>query len=294
MESIILTEKSNPRSVNIDMLSSEEIVNLINREDRIITDAIKEQSSNIAKAVDFIQETFLLGGNLLYFGAGTSGRLGVLDASECPPTFGVDYDFVRGYIAGGDKALRFAVEGAEDSVSGGKNDLIKSAAKTGDTVVAISASGNAPYLQGVLEEAKKRNIKTVGLVCNRSAKIKDLSDVLIALELGAEVITGSTRLKSGTAQKMVLNMLTTASMVKIGKTYKNYMIDLKPTNSKLKKRAVRIVAEIACVEADKAQEVLASIDYNVKVAIVMLKKACSKEHARNLLFENNGVLRKII
>lgn len=291
---VILTEKRNPNTVNIDLLSSREIVGLINSEDYKVAEAVNKELDNIAKAVDIITESFLNNCSLLYFGAGTSGRLGILDASECPPTFGADPDMVRGYIAGGDTAIKKAVEGAEDSFEGGEQDLIKSCAKPGDVVIGISASGNAPYIMGVLSKAKELGISTIGLVCNKEAKIKEYTDILIAPEVGEEALTGSTRMKAGTAQKMVLNMLTTASMIRIGKTYENYMIDVQPTNNKLRDRAARIVSEITEVDYNKAQEALIQANYKVKTAIVMMKASLSCEQAEDILKRNNGRLRETL
>ena len=291
---IILTEKRNPASVNIDLISTRKIVEIINKEDFKVAAAVEKELDKIAQAVDLISEAFLSGGSLLYFGAGTSGRLGVLDASECPPTFGVSSEMVRGYIAGGDKALKTAVEGAEDSFEGGESDLINSGAKADDIAVGISASGNAPYVLGVLGKAKELNIKTIGVACNQDAKLKELSDVFICPEVGEEVITGSTRMKSGTAQKMVLNMLTTVSMVKIGKIYENFMVDVQPTNSKLKDRAARIVSEIADITCEKARDFLDKSNYQVKPAIVMSMLNLSYNEAVELLKKHNGRLRETL
>lgn len=291
---IIFTEKRNPASANIDIVSTKEIVEIINKEDFKVAAAVEKEIDKITEAVDIISEAFLNGGSLLYFGAGTSGRLGVLDASECPPTFGVSFEMVRGYIAGGDKALRTAVEGAEDSFEGGMQDLINSGANLNDIVVGISASGNAPYILGVLSKAKSSNIKTIGIACNHEAKLKEVSDVFICPEVGEEVITGSTRMKSGTAQKMVLNMLTTASMVKIGKTYENFMVDVQPTNNKLKDRAARIVSEIAGITYEKAQDSLNKSNYQVKPSIVMTMINLSYNEAVELLKKHNGRLRETL
>ncbi len=291
---LILTEKRNPNSVNIDIVSTKEIVEIINREDFKVAAAIEKELDTIAQAVDLIAEAFLKGGNLLYFGAGTSGRLGILDASECPPTFGVAFDMVRGYIAGGDTAIKKAVEGAEDSFEGGEQDLNNSGAGVNDVVVGISASGNAPYVCGVLSKARQLNIKTVGIACNKKAKLQELCDVFISPEVGEEVLTGSTRLKAGTAQKMVLNMLTTASMIKIGKTYENFMVDVQPTNSKLKDRAARIVSEIAEITYEKAQEQLNKSNFQLKPAIIMARMNMAYDEAVNLLNNHNGRLREIL
>lgn len=294
MEELILTERRNPATVNIDLLSSREIVGLINDEDLKVAQAVNNELDNIARAVDIIEKSFLRGGSLLYFGAGTSGRLGILDASECPPTFSVPADMVRGYIAGGETAVRTAVEGAEDSFEDGMKDLLNSGAKPVDVVVGISASGNAPYIQGVLTKAEELGIPRIAVACNKKAKIRHLCDVFISPEVGEEVVTGSTRMKSGTAQKMVLNMLTTASMIRIGKTYKNYMIDVKPTNRKLKDRAVRIVSEIATTDYETARVALDNAGNNVKTAVVMLKRGMNKADAENLISAHNGRLREAL
>ena len=293
MENIIITEKTNPETVNIDLATSFEIAHMINNEDLKIAQKINENLDAIAKGIDVISENFLKGGRLFYFGAGTSGRLGVLDASECPPTFNSPNDMVQGIIAGGDRALRFAIEGAEDSVDCAKEDFIKANINENDTVVAISASGNANYVIEILKLAKEKNCKTISLTCNKEAKMSEFADVIIAIETGAEAITGSTRMKAGTAQKMVLNMLTTGSMVKIGKTYQNLMIDVKPTNIKLKDRAVRIVSQIANCEKEKAQMVMEENGYYLKEAILQIKYNFTFEQANSILKENNGILRKV-
>lgn len=294
MADTILTEQSNIATQNIDVSSSLEIVNLINNEDKKVAFAVQSCATELAKAIDLISESFLNGGNLLYFGAGTSGRLGILDASECPPTFGVDKNFVRGYIAGGDLAMRNAIEGAEDDYEQGVSDLTNSGAKLGDVVVGISASGNPKWLLGVLEKAKNMGIRTIGVVCNPEAKVKSIVDIFICTQVGQEAITGSSRMKAGTAQKMVLNILSTGSMVKIGKTYKNFMIDVQPTNEKLKDRAVRIVAEIANTDKVVAQKALELTNYDVKVAVTMLVLNTSAEIAKQKLDEKNGILRKVL
>ena len=253
---MIITEKTNLDTINIDKASSLEIARMINNEDLKVAQKVSENLEPIAKAIDVISKNFLKGGRLFYFGAGTSGRLGVLDASECPPTFSSAPDMVQGIIAGGDKALRFAIEGAEDSVVLAKEDFDKLNITKNDTVVSISASGNANYVIKILQLAKEVGSKSIALTCNPEAKMSMYADINICIETGAEAITGSTRMKAGTAQKMVLNMLTTGAMVKIGKVYKNLMIDVKPTNIKLKDRAVRIVSEIAQCDKEIALQVL--------------------------------------
>ena len=290
---MIITEKSNPNTINIDCASSLEIAQMINNEDLKVAQKINENLEPIANAIDIISENFLVGGRLFYFGAGTSGRLGVLDASECPPTFSSEPDMVQGIIAGGDRALRFAIEGAEDSIDLAREDFAKIQATKNDTIVSISASGNANYVIEILKLAKEIGAKTIALTCNPNAKMSEFADVVICIETGAEAITGSTRMKAGTAQKMVLNMLTTGAMVKIGKVYKNLMIDVKPTNIKLKDRAARIVAEVAQVEKEVALNTLEENGYNLKEAVLQIKYGITFEKAQELLKEHNGILRKV-
>lgn len=293
MSDLIITEKTNPNTLNIDVASSLEIARMINEEDKKVAEKISENLTTIAKAIDIISENFLKGGRLLYFGAGTSGRLGVLDASESPPTFNSPNEMVQGIIAGGDRALRFAIEGAEDSCELARKDFEKLNITEKDTVVSISASGNANYVIEVLKLAQEKNAKTIALTCNPMAKIAKIADVVICIETGAEVITGSTRMKAGTAQKMVLNMLTTGAMIKIGKVYKNFMIDVKPTNIKLKDRAQRIVLEIAHCSQDEAKAVLEENEYKIKEAILQIKYSLTYDDAKLILSKYNGVLSRI-
>ena len=288
----IITEYRNENTKNIDLLSTIDIVKKINEEDQIVARAVEDESANIARAIDIIAKQFLLGGKLYYFGAGTSGRLGVLDASECPPTFGVRADMVQGVIAGGDIALRLSVEGAEDDFELGVSDA--KILTQNDVCVVISASGNPKYLLGVLSQAEKISCKTIAITCNHKAAILEEVGLGICIEVGPEVITGSSRMKAGTAQKMVLNMLTTGSMIKIGKTYENFMIDLMPTNEKLKDRAMRIVSEIAGVNASTALKTLLECNWKVKEAILMLQCDLTLSEAQELLRKNCGVLRKAL
>lgn len=292
-EDITVTEKTNPDTVNIDISSTLEIVQMINREDMKVAGKISENLEDISAAVDLIVENFQKGGRLLYFGAGTSGRLGVLDASECPPTFNTDDNMVQGIIAGGDRALRFAVEGAEDCIELARSDFGRLNISENDTVVSVSASGNANYVIEILKLAKEKNVKTIALTCNPKAKMSEYADVNICIETGAEAVTGSTRMKAGTAQKMVLNMLTTCAMVKIGKTYKNFMVDVKPTNIKLKDRAVRIVSSISGSNEDNVRRTLENNGWHVKEAIIELKYNIDFDSARKLLSVNNGILRNV-
>lgn len=293
MDNLIITEKTNQNTINIDLSSSLEIARMINNEDLKIAEKINENLTSIARGIDIISENFLKGGRLFYFGAGTSGRLGVLDASECPPTFNSPNEMVQGIIAGGDRALRYAIEGAEDSIELAKKDFDNAKINENDTIVAISASGNANYVIEILKLGKNKNCKTISLTCNKEAKMNEYADITICIETGAEAITGSTRMKAGTAQKMVLNMLTTGAMVKIGKTYQNLMIDVKPTNIKLKDRAVRIVSQITQKEKETAKSALEENGYNLKEAILQIKYNLSFEEAQNILKENNGILRKV-
>lgn len=288
----IITEYRNENTKNIDLLPTIDIVKKMNDEDKIVALAVEYESENIAKAIDVISKQFLQGGHLIYFGAGTSGRLGILDASECPPTFSVEPNMVQGIIAGGYDAMRFAVEGAEDNYDAGYEDA-KILTKD-DVAVVISASGNPKYLLGVLAYADEVGCKTIGITCNSNAKIAEEVGTLICVEVGPEVIAGSSRLKAGTAQKMVLNMLSTGSMIKIGKTYENFMIDLKATNEKLKDRAVRIVSQIAEVDNNIANETLAKCDWKIKTAIVALKNNVEFDKANEDLKKNHGVLRRVL
>lgn len=288
----IITEYRNENTKDIDLLSTIDIVRKINEEDKLVALAIEDETPNIAKAIDMIAKQFLVGGRLYYFGAGTSGRIGILDASECPPTFGVPTDMVTGIIAGGDRAIRTAVEGAEDNFELGEKDAQILTSK--DVCVVISASGNPKYLLGVLAQAEKVNCKTIALTCNHKALILEEAGLGICVEPGPEVIAGSSRMKAGTVQKMVLNMLSTGAMIKIGKTYENFMIDLMPTNEKLKDRAIRIVSEIAEVNNSQALKTLLECNWSVKTAILMLKCNMSKEQASEELRRNCGVLRRAL
>ena len=288
----IITEFRNENTKDIDLLSTIDIVRKINEEDQIVARAVEDESTNIARAIDIIAKQFLVGGKLYYFGAGTSGRLGVLDASECPPTFGASPEMVQGFIAGGDSALRVSVEGAEDNFDLGAEDAQILTEK--DVCVAISASGNPKYLLGVLAEAEKIGCKTIALTCNHKAAILEEVGLGICVEVGPEVIAGSSRMKAGTAQKMVLNMLTTGAMIKIGKTYENFMIDLLPTNEKLKDRAIRIVSEIANVNASTALKTLLECEWKVKEAILVLQCNLTQPEAKEALRKNCGVLRRAL
>lgn len=290
----ILTEQSNPDTVDIDLMTGVKIAQMINNEDKKVALAIESQLAQIGKAIEQIARAFRSGGRLAYFGAGTSGRIGVLDASECPPTFGVESDLVQGYIAGGDRALRYSVENSEDSAELGTKDLAKFNPQPNDVIVGISASGNPLYVLSVLETAQKSGCVTIGITSNPDAALKKYSDIFICPVVGQEAITGSSRMKSGTAQKMILNMLSTGAMVLTGKTYKNYMIDLRLANKKLEQRGRRFVSEICKISTDEAAKYLALAENRVKTACVMAKLGCSKDQANKLLEEGNGILRKVI
>ncbi len=290
----ILTEQSNPQSADIDLMETADILRTINNEDKKVADAITLVLPQIAQAVDTIADAFLNGGRLAYFGAGTSGRLGVLDASECFPTFSASDGLITGYIAGGDYALRHSIESAEDSAEEALKHLAEFNPQPNDVVVGISASGNPLYVLTVLEEARKKGAKTIGITSNPEAKLAPLCDICITPLVGAEVITGSSRMKSGTAQKMILNMLSTGAMIKIGKTYGNYMIDLQLTCKKLIDRGNRIIAAICDIPLAKAEKYRIKADNNIKTACVMYKKQCSKKEAETLLAQHNGILRKVI
>lgn len=297
MEKIVegkTTEKRNIRSFNIDTMSINEILTLINEEDEQVSKSVKKVIPKIEKAVKLIINAFNKEGRLIYIGAGTSGRLGVLDAVECPPTFGTDKNKVIGLIAGGEKAFIEAKEGAEDFKELAKDDLKKLNLLSKDIVCGIAASGRTPYVIGGLEYAKKLGCKTVAISCNKDSQIGKIADVGIEAEVGAEVLTGSTRMKAGTAQKLILNMISTTAMIGIGKVYENLMIDLKITNIKLKERAINSLIEITGCNYQKAQETLKNSENQVKVAIVMILLKCSKNEALKKLELANGFIREII
>jgi N-acetylmuramic acid 6-phosphate etherase len=290
----LVSEERNPRTMGIDLMATPEIVATINAEDRLVPEAVGKTLPQVAQAVDRIVEAFGKGGRLVYIGAGTSGRLGVLDASECPPTFGVPPTMVVGVIAGGLGALVSAVEGAEDSVEGGAADLRAIDLTNRDVVVGIAVSGRTPYVIGALNYAKSLGAVTVGLTCNPDSAIAGLADISIAPLVGAEVVTGSTRLKSGTAQKLVLNMLSTASMIRIGKTYQNLMVDVRTSNEKLLARAVRIVMQATDCPEQVAEEALERTGNDVKLAILTILTGKEVEDARAAMAGAGGFLRRAL
>ncbi len=287
----LTTEQRNPRSTAVDTLSALQIVELMNQEDALVAVAVQQQSRAIAAGVELIADCFRAGGRLFYLGAGTSGRLGVLDASECPPTFSTPPGMVIGVIAGGSAALTQAIEGAEDDPQQAARDLQQHQFGSEDVLVGIATSGRTPYVLGGLQFARELGAATIGFTCNPTSELHDQADIVIAPVVGPEIISGSTRLKSGTATKMVLNMLTTGAMVLIGKTYGNLMVDLRATNTKLKARSIRIVSEIAGLDSQQAQEQLAAADGEVKTAIVAARHAVSAEVARGMLRNAAGSLR---
>jgi len=290
----LVSEGRNPRTADIDLMSRLEIVGAMNAEDRSVPEAVGKTLPEIARAVDAIVAAFSSGGRLVYIGAGTSGRLGVLDASECPPTFGVPPSMVLGLIAGGLDALVNASEGAEDRADAGAADLVDIGLTAHDVVVGIAVSGRTPYVIGALEHAKALGVVTVALTCNPDSPIVRLADISIAPVVGPEVITGSTRLKSGTAQKLVLNMLSTASMVRIGKTYGNLMVDMIASNQKLMARAVRIVMQATNCSVEVAEAAMARAGNDTKIAILTVLTGKSVDAARADLTGADGVLRRAL
>lgn len=290
----LTTESVNPASDAIDQCSAEEIVRLIHQDDLKVAQAVSLVTPAIATAVERIAEALRAGGRLVYIGAGTSGRLGVLDASECPPTFNTDPGQVIGIIAGGNGALTRAIEGAEDDPAAAEIDLKSIRFSAADVLVGIASSGRTPYVIGGLGWARKTGATTVGVVCNSPSEIDAWADILIAPIVGPEIISGSTRMKAGTATKMVLNMLSTGAMIRIGKTYGNLMVDLKATNSKLVIRARRIVARLTGRDEAAATELIDQAGGEVKTAIVMHHRNVTADEARQLLLASGGHLRKVI
>ena len=289
----LTTETINQNSTNIDVVSTLEKLTLINQEDQKVALAISLILADIAGVVDLATETIKNGGRLIYFGAGTSGRLGILDAVECPPTYGVDYNTVVGVIAGGDKAFIKAQEGAEDSEDFAINDLKNINLTAADLVCGIAASGRTPYVIGGLKYAKNIGAQTVAISCNSNAVISNYANSKIEVSLGAEVITGSTRMKAGTAQKLILNMISTTTMINLGKTYKNLMVDVKTSNDKLKARAKRIIMDATDVDFSTAEEYLDLANNHVKTAIVMILHNIDYPSALTMLEKAHGVIRKI-
>ena len=290
----LTTESRNPASEAIDSLSALEIVRLINSEDAQVARAVAGEESAIARAIEAITERLAGGGRLVYIGAGTSGRLGVLDAAECPPTFNAPPEQVVGLIAGGRSAMFRAVEGAEDSPQLAADDLKEIGLSSGDALVGIATSGRTPYVIGGMQYAQSQGVYTIGLSCNRDSKLVACSDLIIAPIVGPEVISGSTRMKAGTATKMVLNMLTTGAMVRLGKTYGNLMVDLRASNTKLVARSRRIVSMLTDLCEAEAEKLLSRCDGELKTAVVVSLKLVTPQEARRLLANAGGHLRRVL
>ena len=288
------TELRNPASKNLDRMSAEAIVRLMNREDRKVAVAVRLELPAIARAVDAIVRGIGKGGRLLYVGAGSSGRMAVLDAAECPPTFGIPKKRMLALIAGGRRAVTGAVEGAEDSIASAERELRAKKLTRDDVVVGIAASGTTPYVLGALRYARRRGAMTVAITANRRMPVARLAKIVIAPEVGPEVVTGSTRLKAGTSQKMVLNMLSTASMARLGHVYENLMIDAELTNQKLADRAVRILADASGKHLSAAEHALRAAGHNMRAALVMLKRGVNAREARKKLKAAEGNLRRAL
>ena len=288
------TEKRNNKTMHLDEMSLKEILEMMNEEDNSVPAAIANELAHIEKVVESVIHSLKLGGRLIYVGAGTSGRLGVLDAVECVPTFGVSPETVLGFIAGGMEAFTTAVEGAEDSVEKGALDMETAAVSDKDTVIGIAASGRTPYVIGALDYAKEKGASTAAISCNKEAEISKHAEMVIEVDTGPEILTGSTRLKAGTAQKLVLNMISTASMIGVGKVYQNLMVDVQSTNEKLIERSKRIIMEATQVDYETAGKYYEEANAHVKTAIVMILLQCSYEEAVRNLEESGGFIRNSI
>ncbi|GAB63848.1 MAG: N-acetylmuramic acid 6-phosphate etherase [Candidatus Jettenia sp.] len=290
----LLTEQRNPRTTDIDCKTTLEIIDIINAEDAKVFTAIHRERKHIAKAADLIVDAFKAGGRLIYVGSGTSGRLGILDAAECPPTFGTNPHMITGIIAGGEKAVFQSIEGAEDLPEDGAHDIQRKEVNHRDVVVGITTGGTTPYVMGALFEAKKRNAKTIFLCCNPETTPNFDIDVIIRPIAGPEVIAGSTRMKAGTVTKLILNMLTTTAMIKMGKVYENLMIDLRVLNAKLADRAERIIMTVTGIGREDAKKLLEAAFGNVKVALVMQKLTLDYAEAKKRLDAQDGFVRKVL
>lgn len=288
------TEARNPNTTELDRMTMLEIVTAMNREDSRVPQAVAQQLPNIAKAAEWARCSLEQGGRVFYVGAGTSGRLGVLDAAECPPTFGVPSGRIVGIIAGGERALTHAVEGAEDDPALGRSDLVHQHLKREDLVIGIAASGRTPYVLGALDYARKTGCRTVAIACNAGSEIGQVADLAIEVLSGPEVLTGSTRLKAGTAQKNILNMISTAAMVGLGKAYQNLMVDVMQTNEKLRVRAERIVMEATGVSRAEAKAAIVAAAGNAKTAVTMLLASCSAQEAQQRLARAQWRVREAI
>ncbi|MBX9690067.1 MAG: N-acetylmuramic acid 6-phosphate etherase, partial [Candidatus Obscuribacterales bacterium] len=290
----LITEERNARTMHLDTLNTEDLVRTVQEEDIEVAKSVAAVVPDIAKAVDLAAECLARGGRMVYFGAGTSGRLGVLDATECTPTFGVEPHMVQAWIAGGKEAMFQSFENAEDSFELGEEDVEEANITGQDLVVGISASGRTPYVLGAMKKAKERGAKLVAVVNNPQSSMAAVADVAIAALVGPEAITGSTRMKAGTAQKMILNLLSTTTMVKLGKVYENLMVDLKPTNDKLRERAVSIICTVCDVQRPIAEGALVASNNKVKTAILMLKRKLGRAQAEDMLSKCKNSLRSAL
>lgn len=290
----LVTEERNINTMNIDNVSTEEMIKMINEEDKKVAEAVEKVTPDIANAVDKIAEKLMNGGRLIYLGAGTSGRLGILDASECPPTFGTSSDMVQGIMAGGTEALFRGIEGVEDSREDAKKNLKNINFDEKDILVGITASGRTPYVLSGIEYAKEKGAVAISVTNNPDSEIEKNSDICISVVVGQEVLTGSTRMKSGTAQKMVLNMLSTGAMIKLGKAYENLMVDVQASNQKLVERCKRIVMQATGLEKREVNEYLDITNYNVKLAIFMIKSQLERDKAQKVLGVYSGHIRKAL
>lgn len=294
MHSNLITEKQNPHSMDIDKLSTLEILELINREDSLIPSAVQKAISEIEKVVELAVTALKNGNRIIYIGAGTSGRLGILDASEIPPTFSVPHEWFTGVIAGGTEAVFKSIEGAEDIWQDAERDLNAIGMKKGDVLIGIASSSTTPYVIAGLKYGKQIGCRTAFLICNSIPVKSENFDAIISVDLGPEIITGSTRMKAGTATKLILNMISTTTMIKMGKVYGNLMVDLRVVNEKLRDRGTRIIGKLTDLNYQEAGKVLQESGGSVKIAIVMTIKSCTKTEAEQLLIENNGILRSVV
>ncbi len=290
----LVTEERNKNTMHLDNLDTLSLVSTVQSEDFKVAQAVNEALKEISLAVDICANKLKSGGHMIYFGAGTSGRIGILDSAECPPTFGVDDVMVQAFLAGGKEAMFKAVEAAEDSLELGIKDVIQAQVTSNDVVIGIASSGRTPYVVGALKKASELGAATIGIVNNENSDLAKICEVTIVANVGPEAVTGSTRMKSASAQKMILNLLSTCTMVKLGKVYENLMVDLKPTNLKLRERAITIISMLAAVGRHDAEGALVASRNCVKTAIVMLKKKINNKQACELLKECDGNLRKAL
>jgi N-acetylmuramic acid 6-phosphate etherase len=290
----LATEQQNPNTSNLDEMSALQIARAINREDQSVADAVEKALPQIAKAIELVAESLRTGGRLIYVGAGTSGRLGALDASEIPPTFGISPKLIQHVIAGGERALHSAVEDEEDSLNLGKKDIARRKPGKKDVIIGIAASGRTPYTIAALRYAKKKGANTIAVVCNHNSALEQASDLAIVIDVGPEVLSGSTRMKAGTAQKLVLNMISTGAMVRLGYAYGNLMVNVLPRNKKLRERSLTILEKATGVTRREASRALKASGWKLPVALVMLKTSASKEEAKKTLKSADGQVRKAI